>query len=93
MCCMGVEPCVCGSGGEQPELCTFVVAEGEVEVPGGGRGQGEVEAVSAGRLVPVHRADGLDQLKQTDGQKSQFNLINVAFCSLLSLHPNTLAKG
>ena len=80
-------------GVKQSELCTFVVTEGEVQVPGRRRGQGEVEAVSAGWLVFIHRADGLDQLKQTDGQKSEFNLINVAFCSLLSLHPNTLAKG
>lgn len=44
---------------------TFVVSQGEVEVAGGGRGEGEVEAVAARRFVLVHRADGLDHLRTT----------------------------
>lgn len=51
--------------GEHKDGCrTFVISQGEVEVAGHGRCQGEVEAVAAERLVFVHGADGLDHLRR-----------------------------
>lgn len=42
---------------------TFVVTQGEVRVASDRRIQREIEAVSAHRVVFVHAADGLDDLR------------------------------
>lgn len=41
---------------------TFVVSQGEVEIPSSLSGQGEEEAVSTLRLVSVNSTDGLNDL-------------------------------
>lgn len=41
---------------------TFDIPQGEVSIAGGCGGQGEEEAVSRLWLVPVHHANGVDQL-------------------------------
>lgn len=46
-----------------PEI-TFVVTQGEVEVAGDRRSQGEEEAVATQRFVFIHCADSLDHLRE-----------------------------
>ena len=48
---------------------TFVVSQGEVEVPSSLCSEGEEEAVSTLRFVSVHCADGLNDLQGTEDQR------------------------
>lgn len=54
---------ICPTPKNIPES-TFVVTQGEVEVAGDGRSQGEKEAVATQRFVFIHGADGLDHLRE-----------------------------
>lgn len=66
---------------------TFVVSQGEVEVPSSLCSQGEEEAVSTLRFVSVHCADGLNDLQRTEDQRSHlvmFSHRNLS-CILVSI--------
>ena len=45
---------------QDPCPLTFDIPQGEVSIPGGFWGQGEVEAVSRLGLISIHHADGVN---------------------------------